>query len=184
MSQSQTETFAPVGQVSRRPTVLQRTHKAVWECLVVSATSKRRKMLAEAARAGGWQTVPFADTRRALSYIEKKLIHLALVDIETGTELQLPELRFLSETLVQQDHLLLVICGRETAAEEETWARQLGTWLYLPGVGGYEGVASLCQEARHITEQLNAPCPPGRHTGHRATSAATPAAGRIRRTSQ
>jgi hypothetical protein len=34
------------------------------------------------------------------------------------------------------------------------WVRQLGAWLYLPGVVDSNNFALLCGEARHIAERL------------------------------
>jgi hypothetical protein len=50
-----------------------------------------------------------------------------------------------------------VICGNEGRPQEEIWARQLGAWLYLPGVVESDDVAMLCGEARQIAEQLAKP---------------------------
>ena len=45
--------------------------------------------------------------------------------------------------------LLLVICGHEGEVEEEIWARQLGVWLYVPGLSNApaEDLSLLCQQA-------------------------------------
>jgi hypothetical protein len=38
---------------------------------------------------------------------------------------------------------------------EEIWARQLGAWMYLPGVNDHSDVAMLCGEARNAAEKLS-----------------------------
>jgi hypothetical protein len=45
-----------------------------------------------------------------------------------------------------------VICGSEDNVDEELWARQLGAWLYLPGVTDGDSLTSLCVEARRLRE--------------------------------
>ena len=48
--------------------------------------------------------------------------------------------------------MLLVICGSEDNVDEELWARQLGAWLYLPGVCDGDSLTSLCVEARRLRD--------------------------------
>jgi len=44
----------------------------------------------------------------------------------------------------------VVICGSADSVDEELWARQLGVWLYLPGVTEGDSLTSLCIEARRL----------------------------------
>ncbi len=37
----------------------------------------------------------------------------------------------------------------------EIWSRQLGVWMYLPGVDDESDIAMLCGEARNAVEKLN-----------------------------
>jgi hypothetical protein len=51
---------------------------------------------------------------------------------------------------------LLVVCGSEDSVDEEMWARQLGAWVYLPGVSGADALMSLFAEARRVGERRGA----------------------------
>ena len=55
----------------------------------------------------------------------------------------------LCQLLAEMQGLLLVICGHDGDVEEEIWARQLGVWLYVPGLSNAssEDLALLCQQA-------------------------------------
>ena len=78
-------------------------------------------------------------------------MQLAIVDLEA----QPPGLfRPVVEQLTARSGLLLIVCGNEGHVEEEVWVRQLGAWLYLPGVPDVDSFTALCGEARHIAERL------------------------------
>jgi hypothetical protein len=49
----------------------------------------------------------------------------------------------------------LAVCGNPDDAMGEVWSRQLGVWMYLPGVDGHSDIALLCSEARNILEKLS-----------------------------
>jgi ActR/RegA family two-component response regulator len=123
----------------------------VFQCLIVSATPVRRRMLEKAASEGGWKTFMCADAPAALDHVNRSLMHLAVVDLQG----QKPELfRPLVEQLTTQSGLLLIVCGNEGCADEEIWIRQRGAWMYLPGVADTSNVSLLCGEARQIVERL------------------------------
>jgi ActR/RegA family two-component response regulator len=123
----------------------------VFQCLIVSADPRRRRMLEQAAAEGGWKTFPCADAPSALTHIHRWLMQLAVVDLEA----QAPEsFRPLVEQLTACSGLLSIVCGNEGNVEEEIWARQRGAWMYLPGVSDSSNVSLLCGEARQIAERL------------------------------
>ena len=43
--------------------------------------------------------------------------------------------------------------GSGDSVDEELWARQLGAWVYLPGVSGGDALMSLFAEARRVAER-------------------------------
>jgi ActR/RegA family two-component response regulator len=144
-------------QVGGRP--IRREAKAVdlFHCLIVSADLPRQKMLARAAAEGGWETVVCSDGRTALSHASVLFLQMAIVDLDgqscaNGNAGEFDELL---ERLAPTK-LLLLVCGNEGDTEEEIKIRQLGAWLYLPGVVETSDVSLLCTEARHIAERLHA----------------------------
>jgi DNA-binding NtrC family response regulator len=124
------------------------------QCLVVSADANRREMFDRAAADGGWKTFPCADAATALAYIDRSLVQLAIVDLEAESA---QAFRPIVESATRTSGLLLIVCGNEGEVEEEIWVRQLGAWLYLPGVLDSSNLALLCGEARHIAERLSKP---------------------------
>ena len=50
--------------------------------------------------------------------------------------------------------LLLAVCGNPDDPTGEVWSRQLGVWMYLPGVDHQSDIALLCAEARHVLEKI------------------------------
>jgi len=123
----------------------------VYQCLIVSADPERREMFEHAAGEGGWMTVICADAPSALTCISRSLVQLAIVDLETQ---KLGTFRPVVEQLTSHSGLLLIVCGNEGDINEEIWVRQLGAWLYLPGVPDGNNFSTLCGEARHIAERV------------------------------
>ncbi len=123
----------------------------VFQCLIVSADPVRREMLERAASEGGWKTCLCEDAPTALNFISRSLVQLAVVDLESQPA---DVFRPVVEKLTASNGLLLIVCGNEGDISEEIWARQLGAWLYLPGVVDTSNFTLLCGEARHIAERL------------------------------
>lgn len=146
------KTLTPASQIQLR--FAKRVAKPVGtlQCLIVSADAQRREMFERAASDGGWKTFPCADAATALAFIDRSLVQLAIVDLEAEAA---QAFRPIVETVTRTSGLLLIVCGNEGEVEEEVWVRQLGAWLYLPGVLDSNNLALLCGEARHIAERLS-----------------------------
>jgi DNA-binding NtrC family response regulator len=151
MPYQDTKTLTARGQIQLR--FAKRATKAVnvFQCLIVSSDDERRAMFERAAADGGWNTLLCADAPTALTYINRSLVQLAIVDLESQ---QAEAFRPVVQQFTATSGLLLIVCGNEGEIEEEVWVRQLGAWLYLPGVADTSNFALLCVEARHIAERL------------------------------
>jgi ActR/RegA family two-component response regulator len=152
MPYQDTRSVTPRDQIQLR--FAKRASKLVstYQCLIVSADSKRRDMLERAAMEGGWKTLLCADASTALTMVNRSLVQLAIVDLESQ---RAESLRPVVERFQVSNGLLLIVCGNEGDVEEEVWVRQLGTWLYLPGVVDDGNLSLLCGEARQIAERLS-----------------------------
>ena len=62
----------------------------------------------------------------------------------------------IAEEFAARPGTLLVVCGSEDSVEEELWARQLGAWVYLPGVSSGDALVSLFAEARRVADRRGA----------------------------
>lgn len=124
----------------------------VFQCLIVSADPRRRRMLERAATNGGWKTYSCADAPTAVAHLHRWLLQLAVVDLEAQTD---ESFRPLVEQLSACNGLLSIVCGNEGSVEEEIWVRQRGAWMYLPGVADGSDLSLLCGEARQIAERLS-----------------------------
>jgi CheY-like chemotaxis protein len=129
-----------------------KTRTEMGQCLVVSVCQANREALSQSANRGGWDTVVCADDRNALAAFRRTRFQLAIVDLNhVGST---PKgFRELCQTLAVQQGILLIICGKESDPVEEVWARQLGVWMYLPGVTPEHSqeIAVICGEAQAIT---------------------------------
>jgi ActR/RegA family two-component response regulator len=123
----------------------------VFQCLIVSADAQRRQMFQQAASESGWKSFLCGDAPAALTALNRSIVQLAIVDLEA----QHPAtFHLVVEQITARSGLLLVVCGNEGNIDEEVWVRQLGAWLYLPGVPEGNSFTTLCGEARHIAERL------------------------------
>jgi hypothetical protein len=81
-------------------------------------------------------------------------VELALVDLQSAPPAQVQVLRALVERLAARNGPLLAVCGDPDDTTGEVWSRQLGVWMYLPGVDCESDIALLCSEARNILKKL------------------------------
>ena len=133
-----------------------KTQRAVYQCLIVSCSDDRNEMLVRSAGEVGWDLIVCHDAERAARQAARERVHLAIIDLVNSGTGPPPGFRKLSETLAARDGPLLLICGQEGDALEEIWARQLGVWLYLPGVNQSSDIATLCEKARTVVDKLHA----------------------------
>ena len=125
-----------------------------FQCLVASANLARREMLSKSVTAAGWESLVCSDPMQAWTALHREAFQMSVVDLQGQGSAEFGEL---CEQLASQRNMLLMICGNEGVAAEEIWARQLGTWLYLPGVSIDSDLQSLCLEGRSIAERLEQP---------------------------
>lgn len=125
----------------------------LFHCLIVSGDPERQEMLSRAAAESGWETILCSDAASAVSEQRRKFVQLAIVDLEGDSCGEFGELL---ERFSSANGLLTVVCGTEGDMEEEIWIRQVGAWLYLPGVNESTDVSLLCVEAKHIVERMHA----------------------------
>jgi hypothetical protein len=104
--------------------------------------------MADATTTAGWDTTICADPQNALAAARRYRFRFAWIDLDPLESIPL-QYRELCQLLAEMPGLLLVICGHDGDVEEEIWARQLGVWLYVPGLSNAssDDLAVLCQQA-------------------------------------
>ena len=85
---------------------------------------------------------------------------LAFIDLAHPLDGRSDETRAIAETLAEQRGVMLVICGgpppvmdQVFGGADEIWARELGAFVYLPGVGTDAGIALVVDEAHGLPFQ-------------------------------
>jgi hypothetical protein len=149
--------FEPVTQGQL---VVPRTKKvsaALMHCLVVAEDAERCELLADAAHAAGWEVAAYVDASKASVAANRTRYALALVDLDPLEPGRASVFGMLTEQLSAAQQSLLIVCGTDGNAQEEIWARQLGVWLYLPGVDASCDLTSLFSDAKHVAHKLAAP---------------------------
>jgi DNA-binding NtrC family response regulator len=151
MTYRDAKTMTARGQIQYR--FVQRAARATsaYQCLILSTDPRRGDMLERAASDGGWKTCVCANATTAMAHLSRAFVHLAIVDLQ---DQPLKDFRPVLEQLTSRGGLLLIVCGNEGDLQEEVWVRQLGAWLYLPGVTETSNLALLCGEARQIAERI------------------------------
>ncbi|HKD36850.1 MAG TPA: hypothetical protein VKB78_08610 [Pirellulales bacterium] len=129
--------------------------KSTLECLILSSNGNRREFLSRAAAGSGWSTLVCADSEAARRLANRIAVKLAIIELEGTPAVDIAGRHQFSAELAKAGGPLLLLCGAERDRRQEVWARQLGVWLYLPGLleSDVEGLGSLCGEARFIVER-------------------------------
>jgi hypothetical protein len=123
-------------------------------CLVVSASSPRTRLWVRAAQQEHWATIICRTAEEAARQVARNRVHLALIDLQFVPAAQEAAYRALVEQLAARDGPLVAVCGNPNDTLGEVWSRQLGVWMYLPGIDSESDVALVCSEARSIVEKL------------------------------
>ena len=153
---SELQTSLPATRVSpdSRATVRRRAAVALQTCLVVSTSARRAQLWVRAAHEEQWATIVCTTADDAMRQSVRHRVELALVDLQSAPPAQTQVLRTLVERLAARNGPLLAVCGDPDDTTGEVWSRQLGVWMYLPGVDGHSDIALLCSEARNILQKL------------------------------
>lgn len=158
MSQVQTltPTFVPTAtpKVRNRQPVRTEAPAALYRCLIVSASHERMAMLRDAAAAQGWDPILCHAAEQASREAVRHRLQMVIVDLERTERGVAERLKDLAEQFADESERLLVVCGTDGDVMEEIWARQLGAWMYLPGVDDTSDVAMVCGEAKNVAEKL------------------------------
>lgn len=127
---------------------------ALHTCLVVSGSPQRAQLWVRAAHEEQWTTIVCTTADDANRQSVRNRIDLALVDLQSAAADAEPRLRALVQQLASRQGPLLAVCGKPDDTSGEVWSRQLGVWMYLPGVDSESDIALLCGEARNILKKL------------------------------
>ena len=163
MNELQTTVPATFVSPDSRAPVSRRAPPTLHTCLVVSSSAPRAQLWVRAAHEEHWATIVCSVADDAMRQSVRQRVDLALIDLQSAAAAQERLLRRLVEQLAARDGPLLAVCGKPDDTTGEVWSRQLGVWMYLPGVDSQSDIALLCGEARNILKKLH------KHETHRAS---------------
>lgn len=127
---------------------------ALHTCLVVSNAPRRAQMWVRAAHEEHWATIVCTSGDDAVRQSIRQRVDLAIVDLQSAETEQEIRLKTLVQQLASRKGPLLAVCGKPEDLSAEVWSRQLGVWMYLPGIDSQSDIALLCCEARNILKKL------------------------------
>jgi DNA-binding response OmpR family regulator len=154
MSDLQLSSPLTLASPDARATGICRAPATVHLCLVVSTSPRRAQLWVRAAHEEQWATIVCNSADDAIRQAVRQRIELALVDLQSAPPPQERVLRKLVEQLAARNTPLLAVCGKPDDTLGEVWSRQLGVWMYLPGVDRQSDIALLCSEARNILKKF------------------------------
>jgi len=152
---------SPATAARFEPSTVRDTQLGRWPCLIVSAIHEHQITFCQAANARGWETFVTSDPHEALKFMCRNSIKLALIDFQNIAQ-DYDSFRGLAEYIKWVGGVLLIINGPVHDSDSlessvELWARQLGTWSYLPGILPHSDLSDLCEQALHVVEKLHHP---------------------------
>ena len=123
------------------------------KCLVVSGDDRLRHRLDTMADLSGWSACETPAEADELRSVVDADFHLVVVDIANPLGDRVSDTVEIAEEFAGSPNTLVVVCGSGESVDEELWARQLGAWVYLPGVSGGDALMSLFAEARRVVDR-------------------------------
>jgi hypothetical protein len=122
-------------------------------CLVLSGDRGLRGRLDAAMELSGWSACDAPEGAADLQSVIDGDYQLVVADIAHPLGDRVSDTVEIAEELASRPGTLLVVCGSEGSVDEELWARQMGAWVYLPGVSGGDALVSLLTDARRFAER-------------------------------
>jgi hypothetical protein len=124
-------------------------------CLVISPDALRRMMFGQSAERSGWEQIVCADAASALEHLESGNVGMVLIDTSSTGDTSVEARRWLVEQLAGRKDVLTAVCGRTSDTEDEIWARQLGVWMYLPGVAPESDLDPILTAGREVSVRMH-----------------------------
>jgi len=144
--------LAPQGD--KRPGALPGAPPGLLRCLLVSASKDRAELLRSAAEKTAWEAAVCNSTEQFLRELFKLKVPLTIIDLPVTGSSAYPAFREATGRVGEINDALVVVCGANghgsngAGAEEESWARQLGVWAYLPCAEASDGLEMVFGQAR------------------------------------
>ena len=126
------------------------------KCLVVSGDEALRHRLDTMSELAGWSACETPADAVELRALVEGDYHLVIADIASPLGERVNDTVEIAEEFAGRPNTLIVVCGSGESVDEELWARQLGAWVYLPGVSGGDALMSLFAEAQRVVERRGA----------------------------
>src|SRR5690606_30175876 len=150
--------LAPAASAVQEPPSRSRATRAdLMQCIILSSDYYRTRLFDRAAEDQGWDTILAVDAEGAMQVAARERLRLAIVDLQSTSPNTNAAYRRFVDWLSNKRQSLVVVCGKEDDPTGEIWSRQLGVWMYLPGVDDQTDIALVCGEARNVSEKLHGP---------------------------
>ncbi|MBX3432359.1 MAG: hypothetical protein KF847_03320 [Pirellulales bacterium] len=131
----------------------------LYRCLAVSLLEQRRRLIELAALDADWLPVVVADgsalVRQAFLF-RADLLWIDLPENPCSADESQLNLEQAVESVLAICPGLLVVSGSDASGSEETWARSMGAWAYLPEARTPLQLTSVFSDVRNAIRRLNA----------------------------
>ena len=116
--------------------------------MVFTWSPERAEFLQSIAESELWKTTARLDSSEFLRDLFRLQFPLVFADMPEPERKFYSAMKHAVTCAADMRKSQLIVCGQETNAVEEIWARSLGAWAYLPGEAGPQGLEQLFGEAR------------------------------------
>lgn len=123
------------------------------KCLVLSGDRGLRGRLDAVTELSGWSACDAPEDAADLQAAIDGDYQLVIADVARPIGDRVNDTVEIVEEFAARPGTLVVVCGSEDSVDEELWARQIGAWVYLPGVSGGDALVSLLTDARRLVER-------------------------------
>lgn len=121
--------------------------------LVLSGNRDLRGRLEAVSELSGWTECDAPVDAAELEAAVESDYQLVVVDIASPVGDRVNDSIEIAEEFASRAGTLLVVCGSDDNVDEELWARQLGAWMYLPGVSNGDALVSVFADAKRFAER-------------------------------
>ena len=122
-------------------------------CLMLTGDAALRGRFDAAMELSGWSACDSPEDAADLQAVIDGDYQLVIADIAHPLGGRVSDTVEIAEEIASRPGTLLVVCGSAGSVDEELWARQLGAWVYLPGLSGGDALVSLLTDARRFAER-------------------------------
>jgi len=126
-------------------------------CHVASADRSLRHRLGAAAELAGWSVDDAPVDGAPLMMALRQAPDLVVIDLMNPAGETAGELEAFARKVAARPDILLIVCGDADDPRHECWARELGAFVYVPGLSSGDSIVAMFRQAFTVVSRTLAP---------------------------